>query len=202
MEIIVNHQNSILINNEIYVDPLRVVGNKKAKYVFITHPHWDHFSVEDIKKVITNQTKIICPLSMKEVVAGVFDNEVLYVLPEQTYEISNVNFETFHSYNKGKTFHPKSNNWVGYIINIDGERVAIVGDSDATDELELIKTDILLIPIGGTYTMTLVEAAELTNKINPKKVIPTHYGDIVGDKEMGKEFQKLVNKNIVCELQI
>ena len=202
MKIIINCQNSTLINNEIYVDPLRVDGKTKAKYVFITHPHWDHFSVEDINKVLTTETTLVCPLSMKESIEGVFENKILYVSPEKIYKIDNISFETLCAYNNEKKFHPKNNNWVGYILNIDGERVAIVGDSDVTSEHELMKTDILLIPIGGTYTMSLAEAAELTNKINPRMVIPTHYGDIVGSQEMGKEFKKLINDNIVCELQL
>ena len=201
MEIKVNCQNSILINNEIYVDPLRVDGLVKAKYIFITHAHWDHFSVEDIKKILTPSTKIICPKSMTNEVDDVFDN-VVYVEPQHTYMIDDISVETFYSYNIGKPFHPKQNCWVGYILTIDGQRVTIVGDSDVTPELKSIKTDILLVPIGGHYTMDLHEAAELTNTICPLKVIPTHYGDIVGDASMGKQFKQLIDKGINCELQL
>lgn len=202
MEIRVNYQNSILINNEIYVDPLKVDGNITAKYIFITHPHWDHFSIEDIKKVLTTTTKFICPRSMKKDIENLFDNPIIYVEPNQDYNVDGIKFKTFHSYNINKQFHPKENLWVGYILNINDKTIAIVGDSDNTPELREIKADILLVPIGGYYTMTLQEAAELTNIINPKKVIPTHYGEIVGNKNMGKEFQTLINKNIICELQI
>lgn len=202
MKIKVNYQNSILINNEIYIDPLKVDGNITAKYIFITHPHWDHFSIEDIKKVLTTTTKIICPKSMKKDIENLFNNTIIYVEPNQVYNVDGIKFTTFHSYNIDKQFHPKENLWVGYVLNIDNKTIAIVGDSDNTPELREIKTDILLVPIGGHYTMTLQEAAELTNVINPKKVIPTHYGEIVGNKNMGKEFQTLINKNIICELQI
>ena len=202
MEIKVNYQNSILINNEIYVDPLKVDGKVKAKYIFITHPHWDHFSTDDIKKTLTKTTKFICPKSMKKDIENLFDNPIIYVEPKQVYNVDDIEFKTFHSYNINKQFHPKENLWVGYILKIADETVAIVGDSDNTPELKEIKEDILLVPIGGHYTMTLQEAAELTNIINPKKVIPTHYGEIVGNKNMGKEFQTLLNKNIICELQI
>ena len=202
MEIKVNYQNSILINNEIYIDPLKVDGNITAKYIFITHPHWDHFSIEDIKKVLTTTTKIICPKSMKKDIENLFNNTITYVEPNLVYNVDGIKFTTFYSYNIDKQFHPKENLWVGYVLNIDNKTIAIVGDSDNTPELRKIKTDILLVPIGGHYTMTLQEAAELTNVINPKKVIPTHYGEIVGNKNMGKEFQTLINKNIICELQI
>ena len=202
MDIKVNCQNSILINEEIYVDPLRVDGKVKAKYIFITHSHWDHFSVEDIKKVVTSSTKIICPESMKGEIEGAFENEIIYVHPEQKYVIDEIGVETFCAYNINKPFHPKQNAWVGYILTIANERVAIVGDSDVTPELLNIKTDILLLPIGGHYTMDLHEAAELANTIRPKKVIPTHYGDIVGNKNMGKQFKSLTSNDIDCEVQL
>lgn len=167
MKINVNYQNSILINNSIYIDPLKVDGTIKAEYIFITHPHWDHFSIEDIEKVLTRTTKIICPRSMKKDVEGLFNNSIIYVEPEQNYKVDNIEFNTIYSYNVDKQFHPKENLWVGYILNIDGETIAIVGDSDETPELREIKVDFLLIPIGGKYTMNLKEAAELTNTINP-----------------------------------
>lgn len=202
MDIKVNCQNSILINNQIYIDPLRVDGKVKARYIFITHPHWDHFSVEDIKKVATSSTKIICPKSMEGEIEDVFENEIIYVQPEQKYVIDDIGVETFCAYNVNKTFHPKQNGWVGYVLTIDNERIMIVGDSDVTPELRNIKADILLLPIGGHYTMDLVEAAELTNTICPKRVIPTHYGDIVGNDNMGKQFKSLISKDIDCEVQL
>ena len=202
MDIKVNCQNSILINDQIYIDPLRVDGGVEVKYVFITHSHWDHYSVDDIKKVITPSTKIICPKSMASEVEGVFENQIIYVQPQQKYSVDDIGFETFNAYNINKPFHPKQNGWVGYVLTIDNERVMTVGDSDVTPELRNINADILLLPIGGHYTMDLVEASEFTNAIQPKKVIPTHYGDIVGDKNMGKQFKQLINKGIVCELQL
>lgn len=202
MKIEVNYHSSILINDEIYVDPLKVDGSVKVKYIFITHSHWDHFSLDDIRKVVTEKTKIICPKSMKGDVENMLKNDIIYVEPNNVYSFGDICFETFPSYNIDKPFHPKANLWVGYNINIGNSTVAVVGDSDNTPELRKIKTDILLVPVGGHYTMTVQEAAELTNTIKPKKVIPTHYGEIVGDKNMGRAFQDLINKDIICEVQL
>ncbi|MBR3885641.1 MAG: MBL fold metallo-hydrolase [Clostridia bacterium] len=202
MNIKINCHSSICVNDEIWFDPFRISDKGKAKYIFITHSHFDHFSVDDIKKLLTNETKIICPLSMKYDVENLFDNEVVFVEPERVYKLDNLEFETFHSYNINKQFHPKSNNWIGYNLKTNNEKIAVIGDSDNTPELNKIKTDILLVPIGGTYTMTVQEAANLTNNIKPKKVIPTHYGEIVGEKSFGKDFEKMIDKDIVCELLI
>ena len=60
----------------------------------------------------------------------------------------------------------------------------------------------VLVPIGGTYTMDYIESVELVNNINPKIVIPTHYGCIVGDKKLGEKFKEKLDKNIKCILKI
>ena len=159
-------------------------------------------SDEDIKKILTSKTIIVCPQTMKADIENLFNNEIVYVEPNQNYEIGDIVVKTVSSYNINKQFHKKENNWVGYVLSVNGETVMIVGDSDNTPELNQVKTDILLVPIGGTYTMNHMEAAELVNSIKPKIVIPTHYGNIVGDKNMGNEFKKLILPEIVCELQL
>ena len=53
-----------------------------------------------------------------------------------------------------------------------------------------MKCDVLLVPCGGTYTMDYKEAAEFTGYLNPKYVIPTHYGDPVGEKACGSACAK------------
>lgn len=201
MDIKINCHSSICVNDEIWFDPFRVTGGK-AKYIFITHSHWDHFSVEDIKKILVKETKIICPISMKNDIEGLFENEIVFVEPEKQYKIDDLKAETIVAYNMDKQFHPKKNGWVGYNVEINGEKVMVVGDSDNTPELNNVEIDILLVPIGGTYTMNVHEAAELTNSIKPKKVIPTHYGEIVGEKGLGKEFELLVDDSIACEILI
>ncbi|MDE6583608.1 MAG: MBL fold metallo-hydrolase [Clostridia bacterium] len=200
MKINVNYHSSIQINDVISIDPLKIEKSFKAKYVFFTHSHWDHYSIEDTKKIVTTQTILICPKTMEDEVKKTFKNKIIAVEPNKTYQDKDLKFETFASYNIGKPFHPKDNNWVGYILKIENQRVAVVGDSDNTPDLQNIKTDILLIPIGGTYTMSAQEAAEATNIIKPKKVIPTHYGEVVGNKEMANEFKNLLSPTIECEI--
>lgn len=202
MNIEVNFQSSILINDRIFIDPFRVQKDVKVDYIFITHPHFDHLSVEDINKVIKENTIIVCPESIKEEIINKFNNEILYVNPNNMYTIGDIKFETFPAYNVNKKFHLKSYNWVGYTIFIDKKRVTITGDTDVTDELMNLKTDILLLPIGGYYTMDEKEAAKLTNIIKPKIVVPTHYGEIVGDEKAGERFKNLIDKDIKCEIKL
>ena len=104
--------------------------------------------------------------------------------------------EAVPAFNKLKPFHPKRNQWVGYILTMNGIRYYVAGDTDALKELSSLRCDVALVPIGGTYTMTAKEAAGLINEMKPSAVIPTHYGSIVGKKEDADEFRSLVNEDI------
>ena len=185
--------------NIIYFDPFKLDKDyNDADFIFITHSHYDHFSEEDILKVKKENTKIIVPedLYNKCLDLGFKKEDILVVLPNKTYNIDNINFDTIPAYNVNKSFHPKENNWVGYILNLNGTRYYIAGDTDITEENKKVICDVALVPIGGTYTMTAKEAAELINIINPKVAIPTHYGTIVGKKEDADTFKSLVNDKI------
>ena len=96
----------------------------------------------------------------------------------------------------------KSAGWVGYILRIDGQRIYIAGDTDATKEAMDVKCDIALVPIGGTYTMDARKAAELVNTIRPEVAIPVHYGSIVGSPKDGEVFAQYVKDPIKVEFKI
>ncbi len=170
----------------IYVDPFHIEENyQDADIILITHSHYDHFSEEDIEKVRKADTIIYVTEDYVENARqlGFSENKIIGVKPNQTYYEGNIEINTVPAYNVNKQFHPKENNWVGYIIKIDGITYYIAGDTDITEENKKIKCDVAFVPVGGTYTMTAKEAAELVNIIKPKVAIPIHYGDIVGTKE-------------------
>ena len=201
MEISINYQSSIKIktNKTIYFDPFKIEKTTNdADYIFITHSHYDHLEKESIDKIINEHTTIIIPESIKDELSEY--NNIIKVMPNNSYSLEDISFNTIPSYNTNKQFHPKSNNWVGYILNIEDKKVLVSGDTDITEELLNVKCDIAFIPIGGTYTMTPEEGAKLINQIKPQKVIPTHYGCIVGKKEDGETFKRLLDENIECEL--
>lgn len=205
--IMINCHSSIKINGEkiIYIDPYKIKEiNKDADLIFITHEHYDHYSIEDINKIKKSNTRFIVPKSMKNrlVIDRISENDIISVDVKNKYNIDDIEFETIPAYNINKSFHPKNNNWVGYIININNIKYYIVGDTDITDEAINVKCDIAFIPIGGTYTMDYKEAATLTNKIKPKYAIPIHYGLIVGKYEDAIKYSNLLDKEIECKIII
>ena len=183
----------------IYFDPYKI--NEKyndADIIFITHSHYDHFSEEDILKVKKEETKIVVPedLYNKNFELKFDEANILIVKPNEEYEVNNIKFKTIPAYNVNKNFHPKTNNWVGYIITLDNVSYYIAGDTDITEENRKVKCDVAFVPIGGTYTMTAKEAANLVNEIKPKIAVPIDYGLIVGSKEDEEIFKNNVNNDI------
>ena len=198
----INCHSSIKISKEkiIYVDPFKIKKDKNdADIVLVTHDHYDHFSPEDIEKIINNETIIVAPKTVKAL--SKMRNTVL-VEPNNVYEVKGIKIETIPAYNVNKQFHQKDNQWVGYIIEIENIRYYIAGDTDVTLESKQVKCDVAFIPVGGTYTMNYEEAAELVNVIKPKIAVPTHYGDIVGEKDDGEKFKKFLDAGIECEILI
>jgi len=201
------YHNCIRFKNEkiFYIDPFGLKENyNDADIIFITHSHYDHFSPEDIEKVRKSETIIVVTQDLYEKTCKLnFDeNKIIIVKPNEKYEVEGINFSTVPAYNTNKDFHPKDNNWVGYIIEINKTRYYIAGDTDITQENRKIDCDVAFLPIGGTYTMNSEEAAELANCITPKIVVPVHYNSIVGSKDDEKNFEKLVSSDIKCKIML
>ena len=197
--------SSIKINKGkvIYIDPFKIDENyNDADIIFITHDHYDHYSEEDIDKVKKDDTVIIVPeeLLTKVLRKGFRQDYIITVVPNQKYMVEGIEFETVPAYNTNKQFHPKENEWVGYVIEIKGIRYYIAGDTDITEENKKVKCDVAFVPVGGTYTMDFKEAANLINEIQPKIAVPIHYGSVVGTKQDAIDFSKLLNPKIECKI--
>ncbi len=188
----------------IYIDPFQIdIPAHDADLILCTHSHYDHFSPEDIKAVANENTILIVTEDCKNDVykTGINEERIHYTKPNEQIQFEEVVIETIPAYNKTKEYHPKSKNWVGYLIHIDGFIYYIAGDTDKTKEACSVKCDVAFLPVGGTYTMNYIDAANLVQKIKPKYVIPTHYGSIVGEPEDGILFKELIDgKDTKCEI--
>lgn len=200
LNIKINCHSSICINEVYYIDPFKIATKtNNAKIIFITHPHYDHLDMSSIKKLVNNDTIIVCTKSSKEIIQKELTNKIIVVEPNQKGKIEDIEYSTFPAYNYGH-HHFKELGYVGYNLIIDDIKHTICGDTDATEELKQIKTDVLLIPIGGTYTMDAKEAADLTNIMKPKVVIPTHYDCIEGTAK--KEAEKIFIDNVNPKIEV
>ena len=195
----INAHSSIRIEEGkvLYFDPFHISdATNDADIVFVTHDHYDHFSPEDISKVMKDDTVFVAPVVTAKLIAETFANvpseRIVTVAAGEKLDVLGIPVEVIASYNPKKQFHPLEKGYVGYVVTLDGTRFYICGDMDVTEEGKAVKCDVLMPPIGGTYTMDAHEAIELVSAIRPKYAIPTHYGDIVGNIRDGKRFTKWV----------
>ena len=201
-------QNSIRIESDagvIYVDPFNMREEPHdADFILLTHNHYDHFSPGDILKVCKESSVMIVPENMENEAGELTDSvDMIYTVePDMKKIVNGLELETIPAYNNSKSFHPKNAGWVGYILTIDGNRVYIAGDTDMTEDNRKVKCDVAMIPIGGTYTMDAVQAAQLINEIKPRIAIPTHYGDVVGSPKDADTFKGRVNNDIEVKIKM
>ena len=179
----------------LYIDPWKLKDSPHdATLVLVSHSHHDHYSPEDMAKVSGPNTKLV---ASPDVIAKESAGESM--MPGLMVEFEGVRIRGVAAYNPNKEFHPKTNNWVGFIIEIGSKRLYYAGDTDLTEEMKALKDiDLALLPIGGTYTMDAAQAAEATAIIQPKLAIPYHWGDIVGSRSDAEQFAKSAK----CETKI
>ena len=184
---------SVLIEGEkrVYIDPWELTRPSPADLVLVTHDHYDHLSLPDLKAVCSTSTEIVAPKAAVGKLAAVRARKVHGVAAGETIEAAGLKVEVIAAYNVGKKFHPKSAGNVGYVVTVDGERIYHAGDTDLIPEMKGLAPDVALLPIGGTYTMNAEEAARAAAALGAKKVIPIHFGAIVGSDEDATMLRKL-----------
>ena len=199
-------ENSVVI----YIDPYQIKEElPKADYILLTHDHYDHCSVPDLNKIVKEGTKIIMPADCQSKVAR-FSVPIRMQVVEvgQQLDFGSLKIDVFPAYNTDKSFHPKEQGLVGYVVKINRTLIYHAGDTDVIPEMQKLtgynsqaKNFVALLPVGGRYTMTAEEAVEAAKIIKPSLAIPMHWGSIVGSKDDAEEFKELCKEEgINCEI--
>ena len=190
----------------IFFDPYKLSKQSEADLILISHDHFDHLSLEDLQKISTIKTTIVAAKECVNKITGIAFKEKIGIAPGEEKTVNGMRIRAVSAYNMDKInhdtkkpFHPKEDNKIGFLVNINGTVIYHTGDSDLIPEMSNLRPDILLIPVSGTYVMTSKEAAKATEIIKPKIAIPMHYGTIVGTERDATEFKNLVKS---CEVQI
>jgi L-ascorbate metabolism protein UlaG (beta-lactamase superfamily) len=145
---------------EIVIDPFSEdiglkLPNLSADIVLVSHAHMDHNNVGDVKG---------SPFVIQE--PGEYEVKGVFIQ----------GIESFHDNEQGKE---RGKNTI-YVMEAEGMRLCHLGDlgqTQLTDEqVEKIDTvDILMIPVGGNYTIDGAEAQKIISQLEPKIVIPMHF---------------------------
>jgi L-ascorbate metabolism protein UlaG (beta-lactamase superfamily) len=191
-------------NKKVYIDPYKLSKNYEnlsdADIVLVTHNHFDHLSIEDLKNIINERTVIVSAQECLSQLKSLKVKESIGIDPHDSVKVDDLKIETVPAYNVNKHFHPKDDRKIGFIVEFGKDRLYHTGDSDMIPEMKDTNPSIVLIPVSGTYVMNAEEASQAVNElINPKIAIPMHYGTIVGNKDDAIRFSQLVT---VCKTKI
>ena len=176
----------------VYLDPYEIDGGPEADLILISHSHYDHCSPEDVKKIQKKDTVIVT----EKTSAAKLKGDIRTVKPGDSLEVLGLGIELVPAYNLNKTFHPKANGWLGFVVDFKGARLYHTGDTDLIPEMKDIRADIALLPVSGTFVMTPAEAVEAALILQPKIAVPMHYGEVVGDVRDAKAFKKALEGRI------
>lgn len=150
----------------------------KADVVLITHEHGDHLQKESIDYVSDDNTRLILNQKSSDALEGA--GEVMHN-GETVSLAKNVTLTAVPAYNTTpgrENFHPKGNG-NGYLIEMDGFKLYVSGDTEDIDELaDLPKgIDLAFLAVNQPYTMTVDQCVNAALKLKPVELIPYHLGN-------------------------
>lgn len=196
-------------NTVFYTDP---VGGAEAfkdmaspDFILITDIHGDHMNAETLMALEPGNTKIIVPKAVQKQLPEALQKNLIVMNNGETIEHTGFRIKAVPMYNLPQTkdaMHVKGRG-NGYVLEKNGERLYISGDTEDIPEMrELKDINVALISMNLPYTMPVDQAAEGVLAFKPKKVIPYHYRGKDGFSDVEK-FKQLVNEkdaNIEVEL--
>ncbi len=193
-----NHSSFLIKGEEknIIIDPYNIESKSKGDIILITHPHFDHYSPQDIKRVKKKNSIIVMPpMINSKKIAG----NPIKVRPWSELNIGDIWIRAIPSYNLEKNYHPKNSGWLGYVIHIDNKKIYHAGDTDLIEEMKSLgEINYAMLPVSGKYTMNAKDAAKAVKMINPELAIPMHYGELMGGINNADEFHKICS----CKVKI
>lgn len=183
----------------VYFDPWKLHGDARvADVVLVSHEHHDHCSPADVSKISGPDTKVLASTPAAARLPGARALE-----PGDRLSVAGIEVEAVPAYNidkfrsPGVPFHPKAANHVGFVVTMTGVRLYFAGDTDHIPEMADISCNVALLPVSGTYVMTVEEAVLAARTLKPEIAIPMHYGAGIGTADDGHRFAQLYDGQTV-----
>ena len=190
----------------LYIDPVggaaAFTGQAPADLILVTDIHGDHFNMETLREVVGDGVRIMAPQAVADKIDEELLSQTLVVANGETTTVPGIDgftFEAIPMYNlreEALKFHTKGRG-NGYVIEKDGMRVYISGDTEDIPEMRNLENiDIAFVCMNLPYTMTVESAASAVVDFKPEKVYPYHYRGSEGMSDVGV-FRDMIKKSSV-----
>lgn len=172
-------------DKQIFVDPVSHLGNRSidyttmptADFILITHEHHDHLDKEAIHNL---SHELYTQVIVNQASADILGKGIVMANGDKRTLTDKITIEAVPAYNTTEEhlqFHPKGRD-NGYILNIEGLRIYIAGDTEDIPEMADVKDiDIAFLPCNQPYTMAPEQVVKVAKIIGPKVLFPYHYSD-------------------------
>jgi L-ascorbate metabolism protein UlaG (beta-lactamase superfamily) len=184
----------------LYTDPVgggeAFKGHPAPDLVLVTDIHADHLNVETLQAIINESSIIVVPAAVFDLLPeNLLLNTVVVANDETTqqlgFEITGV--PMYNLREEALQFHEKGRG-NGYVIEKDGYRVYISGDTEDIPEMRNLENiDLAFVCMNLPFTMTVESAASAVADFKPNTVIPYHYRGREGFADVDA-FERLVNE--------
>lgn len=193
----------------IYVDPTGELTQYSdladPDLILITDIHGDHLSLNTLKALNTSLSKIVVPQAVADELPSEYAAQVDVINNGEVKDFLGLTIEAIPMYNlrdEAKAFHPKGRG-NGYIIERDGKRVYISGDTEDIPEMRsLEKIDLAFVCMNLPYTMTELKAAEAVLDFKPKQVYPYHYRGAAGFSNVAMFENFIKNRDTLKNIEV
>ncbi|HCC04733.1 TPA: MBL fold metallo-hydrolase [Patescibacteria group bacterium] len=185
----------------VYTDPIgggiAFSGKPSADIILLTDIHGDHFNTSTLSAVVHDKTVIIAPAQVAAQLPTTLKDKTTVLANGEKAEIKGVSIEAIPMYNipeRADEAHTKGRG-NGYVLEKDGARVYVAGDTEGTSEMRALKNiHVALIPMSLPYTMSVEDASEAVLAFAPTMVYPYHFRGSTGLSDIEK-FKELVKKS-------
>ncbi|PRP65940.1 MBL fold metallo-hydrolase [Nonlabens agnitus] len=182
----------------IYLDPVggasAYEGMPAADMILITHTHGDHMDPATLKAVMNDNAKLFTPQAVADKLGADFNPTVLNNGDSEAVDDIIVNAVAMYNITEGRLNNHPEGVGNGYVIESDGYRVYVSGDTEGTPEMRSLENiDKAFVCMNLPYTMDVEQAADAVLDFAPAEVIPYHYRGKDGLHDIDK-FKSLVNK--------
>ncbi|MEM2915966.1 MAG: MBL fold metallo-hydrolase [Candidatus Woesearchaeota archaeon] len=173
------------------IDPFSPLKLPKANIILVSHWHPEHCTRESVERLLGDDTMIFGTAEVARQFNGCI---AMKAGDKKTADgiiiIRAMPAKTLHHIGG----HDEEGFVIGFLIESEMKKIYYTSDTDLLPEMIGLAPDVVIIPVGGTMTMTPEEAAKAVCAMKAKIAIPAHWGYTEGTRDDAELFKEIIER--------